>query len=964
MLEPDQDRDPIERLAAEFVERQRQGENVSIAQYAAEHPELAEEIRDLFPAIAAVERLKLQRESESGGRASLGPVKLERLGDFRILREIGRGGMGVVFEAEQESLGRRVAIKVLPRRASLDEEHIRRFERETRIAANLHHTNVVPIFGVGEQDGFHYFVMQYIEGVGLDLIIERLRRLHRTEQSLEEKGETRPAARPIPEAPSLERIMPLFTEDSPHEAAPEGGSPQSGCRPMERAHWRMAATIGMQAARALDYAHAQGTLHRDIKPANLLLDAQGVTWVSDFGVAKALESEDSTRTGDITGTLRYMAPERFQGREDSRSDLYSLGLALYELLTLRPAYDDLDRTRLIHRITGEEPPRPRGLNPRIPRDLETVVLAAIARDPDHRYPSACALADDLQRFLEERPVQARRITSVERLWRWSRRNPLAAGLAAAVLVLLLLVAAISSLGYMETTAANLRVTEALQGEKDQRERAQATSELALEVLDRIYAQLAPMPMISAAELRDADGELIEIPVQPVLSRETATLLENLLVFYDKLSEQHGEDLLLKCKAAQANQRVGSIQLLLGQYEQARAAFLRSLGRFRELREQSGSDPQIAVKIACIHNEIGTACRFAGRFEEALEAHERALRLLEPAGGTAPCALPPEHRYELARTYYFLGTRSWTQPAGGPLAPGRNRPHPEVDRRPPPLRPAGGPLYPAPGEPGHPPPPGSPIPGWEEECLEKATRLLQELHENQPSVPGFRRLLACCYRDLPPDFGFRPENMTRLEEAAKILEDLVEEFPHVPDFRHDLCETYARLDVRGPSVPPEVLPALEELLVKGWAISEELVVLRPDVPSYVACQVRILLKLGDVLQRLGRGEDAEARLRKALAVQSSLANRFPEASTYEVWLAEVERSLSRILREQDRLDEARTLLEEAVERLEGLWEAEPWREHLRPMLGASLHDLSDMLRRSGDDEAEEEALRRWRGHRDD
>ncbi|HRX80365.1 MAG TPA: protein kinase, partial [Pirellulaceae bacterium] len=177
MAEPTVDRDPVEFLAAEFVDRLRDGDRPTVEEYALAHPDWAEQIRDLFPTIAAMENLKLDKEVSSGGRASLGPTKIERLGDLRIVREIGRGGMGIVYEAEQESLGRRVAVKVLPKQSLLDDKHLRRFRREAKTAAKLHHTNIVPILGVGEQDGFHYYVMQIIRGAGLDEIIPRLKEL-------------------------------------------------------------------------------------------------------------------------------------------------------------------------------------------------------------------------------------------------------------------------------------------------------------------------------------------------------------------------------------------------------------------------------------------------------------------------------------------------------------------------------------------------------------------------------------------------------------------------------------------------------------------------------------------------------------------------------------------------------------------------------------------------------------------
>jgi WD40 repeat protein/Flp pilus assembly protein TadD len=199
--------------------------------------------------------------------------------------------------------------------------------------------------------------------------------------------------------------------------------------------YRSVARIGQQAAQGLAYAHARGIVHRDIKPSNLLLDAAGVVWITDFGLAKA-ENDGLTRTGDILGTLRYMAPERFRGEGDSRADVYALGLTLYEMLTLRPAFDAHDRLKLIEQIKTEEPRHPRTLDPRIPRDLETIILKAIDKDPKRRYATAEALAQDLQRFIEDRPVLARRSSVVERAWRTCKRNPLASTLAAGLLLVL------------------------------------------------------------------------------------------------------------------------------------------------------------------------------------------------------------------------------------------------------------------------------------------------------------------------------------------------------------------------------------------------------------------------------------------------------------------------------------------------------------------------------------------------
>jgi WD40 repeat protein/tetratricopeptide (TPR) repeat protein len=213
------------------------------------------------------------------------------------------------------------------------------------------------------------------------------------------------------------------------------------------------ARVGIQVAEALAYAHGQGVLHRDIKPSNLLLDTEGTVWVTDFGLAKAADSDDLTHTGDIVGTLRYMPPERFGGHGDARSDVYALGLTLYELLTLRPAFDEANRARLIEQVLHAEPPRPRKLNPAVPRDLETVVLKATSRDPAHRYPTAAEMAEDLKRFVEDKPIRARRVSEAERLWRWCRRNPTMAALALALVLALLVGSGVSTWKWHEAEGA-------------------------------------------------------------------------------------------------------------------------------------------------------------------------------------------------------------------------------------------------------------------------------------------------------------------------------------------------------------------------------------------------------------------------------------------------------------------------------------------------------------------------------
>jgi serine/threonine protein kinase/WD40 repeat protein len=489
------DHGPVDALAEEFLARHRRGERPAVAEYAERHPEWADEIREVFPALLMMEQFKPAPDDLTGSHPAL-PVATgrlpDRLGEYRILREVGRGGMGVVYEAVQEPLGRHVALKVLPWQGRMDSAQIERFRLEASSAARLHHTNIVPVFGVGEHEGVHYYSMQFIHGTGLDVVLQDLRRLR------EEKPPADPARGPGealtvsvavahglldgPAAGPTASRGEASTEISPaseagvvaDQASPQAVPDRSGLSDPSQAHYyRSVARIGVQVAEALAYAHAHGVLHRDIKPSNLLLDAGGQTWVTDFGLAKLEGSEGPTRTGDIVGTLRYMAPERFAGRSDPRSDVYGLSVTLYELLTLRPAFDDGDRARLIDRVLHEPATPPRRLDPHVPRDLETIVLKAMAKDPADRYATARELAEDLRRFRDDRPILSRRARLPERAWRWCRRNPVVAALLALAAGLTIAVAAISTAAALRLGEKNQAIGRQLSQIKGQRDRINA-----------------------------------------------------------------------------------------------------------------------------------------------------------------------------------------------------------------------------------------------------------------------------------------------------------------------------------------------------------------------------------------------------------------------------------------------------------------------------------------------------------
>jgi eukaryotic-like serine/threonine-protein kinase len=374
----------LAELVEQFIDRLHSNEAVDPWEFAAEHPEHAEALLALLPAATTMAQLR-----RSAIQHAVPPshvcLDTDVIGDYQIVRELGRGGMGVVYEAEQLSTGRKVALKVLPLSSATDPKQIERFRIEAQAAAALDHEHIVPVYEIGCERMVHFYAMRFVDGCSLAALIQEAR---------------------------------------------------SGLSTSILGH-REAAGLVLQAAEALAHAHELGILHRDIKPANLLLESTGHLWVADFGLARFLDGGDLTQTGDVIGTLRYLSPEQARGHRpvDPRADVYSLGATLYELMTLQPVFDGQDRQELLRRITFVEPTAPRRLDRTIPRNLETILLTAIAKESDSRYVSAREFADDLRRFIEDRPIVARRPGLLKRLVRWARRNKAAVAIAVGILAL-------------------------------------------------------------------------------------------------------------------------------------------------------------------------------------------------------------------------------------------------------------------------------------------------------------------------------------------------------------------------------------------------------------------------------------------------------------------------------------------------------------------------------------------------
>jgi serine/threonine protein kinase/WD40 repeat protein len=454
-VEPDStDRDERLGEAIEtYLELAEQGNAPDIEEFAARFPDLHEDLHAALEGLSLVRGL-VGEPTGPGNRLESG----YRIAGYRIVRELGRGGMGIVYEAVHVGLDRPVALKVLGAHAAPDSSGRRRFLNEAKTAAGLHHTHIVPVFDVGQVGGLCYYAMQRIEGSGLDRVLRHLRRDRNTGAGSSTGGLTPKWGSSAKRPPVMPGHPVLELDETASWASRSGLGSRLGSNSADRddepppydpprgsAFYRWVADVGRQAADALEHAHHRGVIHRDVKPSNLLVDSRGSVWMADFGLARRLADPSVTQYDSLLGTPRYMSPEQAKvGPIDGRTDVYSLGATLYELLTLRPPFEGKSAAELVEQIRTRDPLSPRQIDARIPRDLETIVLKALAKRTIDRYATAQELADDLGRFLNHEPVKARRIGPIGRLWRVARRHP---GVSAVSTVAVATVIAVVSVAY-------------------------------------------------------------------------------------------------------------------------------------------------------------------------------------------------------------------------------------------------------------------------------------------------------------------------------------------------------------------------------------------------------------------------------------------------------------------------------------------------------------------------------------
>jgi serine/threonine protein kinase len=507
-IDSDQGDDPrVLALVKEYQSEWETGRRPDRVIYLARHPELAAVIGIYLDSI---DMLHSGAQGLSGTerrsiRLDTGLARGDRLGEFVLIREIGRGGMGVVYEAFQPSLNRRVAVKVLPAIFAADRMRLQRFTVEAQAAAAVAHPHIVTVYAIGEDRGIHYYAMRLVDGAPLDILAAG------TTTATHNLGETCSYS---PSSPSTEKGEPdtHATGFTVNQRTAESVCPLIELSRTDRlAYHKEIARLGSQVARALDHAHQCGVVHRDIKPANLLLDKDRHIWVTDFGLAQLADGPTVTRTGNAVGTLRYMSPEQAAGlrhRLDHRTDVYSLAATIYELAAGRAVFPAEEPAVLVRQIVHDDPTPPSTVDAAFPNDFETVLLKALQKEPQDRYATASELADDLDRFLAGQPVLARRPSVWDRAKRWVGRHPATVAAALFSLVAVALASGVATAVVAEQQSETQRAFNALQSANEETQKARqkadalATSEQQARLAADARAEEAEKRFRRAKELGD------------------------------------------------------------------------------------------------------------------------------------------------------------------------------------------------------------------------------------------------------------------------------------------------------------------------------------------------------------------------------------------------------------------------------------------------------------------------------
>ena len=708
--------------------------------------------------------------------------------------------------------------------------------------------------------------MKYIEGQAVDQAIRELRDVAETS--------TPPGSSSVTRLPEAIR------------QADTGSAISAALAINSRDYFRTVADLGIQAAEALHHAHQYGIIHRDIKPSNLLLDVRGKLWVTDFGLARLPEEAGLTKTGDVLGTLQYMSPEQAGGKSsliDPRTDVYSLGVTLYELLTLRPAFEGGDRQELIGRIVEHEPTRPRRINGSIPLDLENIVLKAISKNREERYATAQELADDLRRFREGMPTFARRPTLAGRIAKWGRRHRKAVRASAAVAMTMVagLIVAVCMI-----VRAQGHTEEALKKSEDNFAKAEKYFRQARQVVDRFgirhAEQLAALP--GAEPLRQG-------------------VLGETLSYYQEFIKQADEDPSLRADLATTYFKMGAIREELGGARQALAAYRRAEALFKQMAVEQPADSRHLAEVAVCENNIGWLLSQMGNTVEARAAYLDAIatqgRLAAEHEGE------PQFGSDLALTYGNLGL---LEQQTGDLAKAAEafgqslrieedlvRHYPDETSYQSGLAVGYNNLAYA----------LSQSKGEEaERCYRAAIDIQKRLAGEHPKDLGYARDLALSYNNLgalEAHLGRRDLSKTAYRAAIATQEQLVRKAPAVVQFRRDLAVSHNNLG-RAYSESGDASHA-GEYFRQARDILEKLVKDYPDELNYHSSLAGVLNNSGMMLEQLKQPGNAIAAYRQAIDQQLFAYRHAADVTAYRELLSKHYWNLGRVLRAAGRPQEA-------------------------------------------------------------
>jgi serine/threonine-protein kinase len=772
-------------------------------------------------------------------------VVRRRIAGYEILGELGRGGMGVVYQARQVGLNRLCAIKMILGGGHAGPEILARFKTEAEAIAQLQHPNIVQVYEIGTEGGHPFFSLEYVDGKSLDRFID--------------------------------------------------GAPQP---PREAVRLMQAICTGVE------FAHRRGIVHRDLKPANILLTQDGTPKITDFGLAKRLQEEDrgQTRTGAVLGTPSYMAPEQAQGRGKDvgpLADVYSLGAILYDMLTGRPPFRGETVLDTLQQVQTLEPLPPVRLVPKVPRDLETICLKALAKSPAKRYASAAAMAEDLRRVQAGEPILARPASWAERTVKWVRRRPT---LASLIGVSCLGLVAILTFGGLWLNS------ERLAAEEHQRQQAQLAdserqrrleAETQKNAIQAQQAETQRQRDRAAANFRQALQAVDEmltrvatadLALEPRTEQVRLKLLEKARQFYQDFLREAGDDPSVRYEAGRAYQRVGDVHRFLSQYDEAEKHYRLALARFAEMLAKDPRRTDVLQSRADATDSLGTVLKELSRLPEAEEqftaavAQRKQLWQAEPDNTT--------YAGDLTRSLDNLGAVQLAQRQPGraaelfregltlaaPWAKGRARPDLVLNVADLEMN-----L-------------GSALKDLDQvkeaaAALDSARQHLEGLASRHPEVVKYRHRLALCLKqtgDLHRDTNPKLAG-DAYRASLKLREALARDYPTAPLYRQELADTWLNLAVYLQAAGDTA--EAEKAYQQGCNLQEKVVEQSPGVPDFRKLLAGGYANRAALLLTLQRLDEAEALLGKALRICEELVKERPQVTAYREELANVQGSLA-------------------------------------------------------------------------